>query len=44
MAFWLPNNGDILSSRSFPPRTVVLEPRSFWRHARFVVPLADASG
>ena len=38
MAPWLPNIGDTLNSRPFPPRAVVL------MQGRFVVPLADASG
>jgi hypothetical protein len=38
MAPWLPNIGDTLNSRPFPPRAVVLA------HGRFVVPLAHASG
>jgi hypothetical protein len=38
MAPGLPNIGDTLNSRTFPPRTVVLA------HGRFVIPLADASG
>jgi hypothetical protein len=38
MARHFPSNGASLISRTSPPR------ESFWRYARFVVPLADASG
>ena len=38
MAPWLPNNADILNSRPFRLA------RPYCRDARFVVPLANASG